>query len=98
MNFIVLYQLLTRSVGQAAKTLPSHGRNRGSIPLRTIFIKTDICRFFYLIKSPFLDVPDFAGYYKAAYETRAKVYHALGDHEKAKKDEERAEALSDTEN
>ncbi len=36
--------------------------------------------------------------YKAAYETRAEVYHALGDHEKAKKDEERAEALSDTEN
>lgn len=36
--------------------------------------------------------------YKDAYETRAKVYHALGDHEKAKKDEERAEALSDTEN
>lgn len=36
--------------------------------------------------------------YKAAYESRAKVYHALGDHEKAKKDEERAEALSDTEN
>lgn len=36
--------------------------------------------------------------YKDAYKTRAKVYHALGDHEKAKKDEERAEALSDTEN
>lgn len=36
--------------------------------------------------------------YKAAYESRAKVYHALGDHEKAKKDEERAEALSNTEN
>ncbi len=36
--------------------------------------------------------------YKAAYETRAKVYHALGDHKKAKKDEERAKALTDTEN
>lgn len=36
--------------------------------------------------------------YRAAYETRAKVYHALGEHEKAKKDEERAEALSNTEN
>lgn len=36
--------------------------------------------------------------YKEAYETRAEVYHALGDHEKAKKDEERAEALSDIEN
>ncbi len=33
-----------------------------------------------------------------AYKTRAKVYHALGKHEKAKKDEERAEALFDTEN
>lgn len=29
--------MLVRSVGQAAKTLPSHGRNRGSIPLRTTF-------------------------------------------------------------
>ena len=36
--------------------------------------------------------------YKAAYKTRAKVYHALGDHKKAKKDEERAKALTDTEN
>ena len=36
--------------------------------------------------------------YKAAYKTRAKVYHALGKHEKTKKDEERAEALFDTEN
>lgn len=36
--------------------------------------------------------------YKDAYEIRAKVYHALGEHEKAKKDEERAEALSNTEN
>lgn len=41
---------------------------------------------------------NFDEFYKAAYETRAKVYHALGEHEKAKKDEERAEALSDTEN
>ena len=36
--------------------------------------------------------------YKEAYEIRAKVYHALGEHEKAKKDEERVETLSDTEN
>ena len=41
---------------------------------------------------------DLRQFYKDAYETRAKVYHALGDHEKAKKDEERAEALSNTEN
>ena len=32
-----------RSVGQAAKTSPSHGENRGSIPLSTIYFKRFVC-------------------------------------------------------
>ena len=32
--------LYIRLVGQAVKTSPSHGENRGSIPLRAVGIKT----------------------------------------------------------
>ena len=45
--------MLVWPVGQGVKTLPSHGRNRGSIPLQAIiFLGSEPLevRFFYAIK------------------------------------------------
>ena len=36
MNLLLSYTYRTWLVGQAVKTPPSHGGNRGSIPLRTV--------------------------------------------------------------
>ncbi len=35
---IIIEHVAVRSVGQAVKTPPSHGGNRGSIPLQTVII------------------------------------------------------------
>ena len=51
---ICKYQAM-RSVGQAVKTPPSHGGNRGSIPLRTALwivenlVLTEVFHFFYTL-------------------------------------------------
>ena len=55
--------MLTRSIGQAVKTPPSHGGNRGSIPLLTVGRMPDIqVSFFFFGKRKALRQGTFTGY------------------------------------
>lgn len=69
MNEVELIHLRMRLVGQAVKTPPSHGGNRGSIPLRAVdcFITAQpwkmletmiymVCSIFYLMERCFSEM------------------------------------------
>ncbi len=51
--FVIVTKVSRWFVGQAAKTSPSHGENRGSIPLRTAFKRIQVVSFF-LLFFPFI--------------------------------------------
>ena len=49
--FVIVTKVSRWFVGQAAKTSPSHGENRGSIPLRTAFRRIQVVSFFFTFLS-----------------------------------------------
>ena len=50
--FAGLWYHKSRSIGQAAKTSPSHGENKGSIPLSTAAEHFGVLLFFYTDSEP----------------------------------------------